>query len=53
MEKLLRQLFQGLPELEQFELDLRNNHEVLKLKNLKKKLDTMNIKDHVEPTNVV
>lgn len=41
MENLLKQLLEGMDNIQELELDMRNFHEILKMKNLKKKLDNV------------
>jgi hypothetical protein len=41
METLIRELLNVMDNIEQLELDMRNSNDMLKLKNLKKRLDNI------------
>lgn len=48
MERLLKKLLDGMNNIQELELDMRNYHEILKTKNLKKKLDNVTKDDRFE-----
>ena len=48
MERFLFALFDGMDEIEKFELDMRNWNSLLKMKELKKKLDQVSKKGRSE-----
>ena len=48
MESFLFALFEGMDEIEKFELDMRNWNSLLKMKELKKKLDQVSKKGRSE-----
>lgn len=48
MERMLKSLLEGMDNIKELELDMRNYHEMLKMKNLKKKLDNVTKEDRYE-----
>ena len=52
MERFLFALFDGMDEIEKFELDMRNWNSLLKMKELKKKLDQVSKKGKSEQSSM-
>lgn len=48
MEKMLSNLLKVMDQIQELQFDMRNCHELLKMKNLKKKLDNVTKEDRYE-----